>query len=33
MTDYDRDQLLILDSSGNILKSLGSKGKGPGEFL
>lgn len=33
ITDYGRDQLLILDLDGRIIKSLGTKGKGPGEFL
>lgn len=33
ITDYDRDQILILNGEGGLLKTLGSKGKGPGEFL
>jgi len=33
LTDYKRDQILILDEKARLIKSLGMKGKGPGEFL
>jgi hypothetical protein len=33
VTDYKRDQILILDKKGSFCKSLGTKGKGAGEFL
>lgn len=33
LTDYSRDQIIILDKDGNFIKTLGGKGKGPGEFL
>ena len=31
--DYKRDQILILDKKGSLIKSLGIRGKGLGEFL
>jgi hypothetical protein len=31
--DYDRDQVIILTTEGSLIKCLGVKGKGPGEFL
>ena len=33
LTDYNRDQIIILDYNGTFVKSIGRKGKGPGEFL
>jgi hypothetical protein len=30
--DYDLDRLDILDPSGNVISSIGSSGRGPGEF-
>lgn len=32
VTDYDRDQIIILTPEGSLIKYLGAKGKGPGEF-
>ena len=33
ITDYSRDEIIIIDDSLNLLKTLGRKGMGPGEFL
>lgn len=32
-TDYKRDQIIVLDNKGNFIRSIGTKGRGPGEFL
>lgn len=33
LTDYKRDQILILDKDLKLINTLGSAGKGPGEFV
>lgn len=33
LTDYKRDQIIVLDNKGNFIRSIGTKGQGPGEFL
>ena len=33
LTDYSRDQFFVLNQNFKLLKTLGQKGQGPGEFL